>query len=178
MRQFEIANLSQMFDQTETSSFLCESFIRRATSRGSDVRLDTGRLMRPEIWPRMGVRANLWSWKIVLSYLWKDSSHITELELRAVLSALRWRLRSSKYLKCRFLHLSDSQAGLGVLTKCRSSSYKLQRVMYPICALLLFSHCLPAWAYVDTHTNPADLPSRRLLKVRKKRKPCRRVEPG
>ena len=44
-------------------------------------------------------------------------AHITDLECRSILAALRWRLRVKKHLRTRFLHLSDSQAGIGVFTE-------------------------------------------------------------
>ena len=40
--------------------FLVESFIRRGASRGSDVRLATGVLAKPDSWPRASVHPSTW----------------------------------------------------------------------------------------------------------------------
>ena len=45
-----------------------------AEKNGSDVRLDVGVLFRPKAWPRAGVRAGLWKWKILHGYAWDRSN--------------------------------------------------------------------------------------------------------
>ena len=61
----------------------------------------------------------------------------------------------------KFAHLADSQAGLGVLTKCRSSSKVLQRVVEKVDMLCLATESWPVWGYAETDKNPADALSRR-----------------
>lgn len=46
------------------------------------------------------------------------------------------------------------------LTRGRSSSRKMRRTLMRLNSLLLVSGLSPVWAYVDTHQNPADRPSR------------------
>ena len=137
---------------------LCDQLVRAADTRGSDVRLDSGELMHPHSWPRRPVDVARWTWRLCVRYKWKHKSHITELEARAILSALKWRLRSARHLRTRFIHLSDSQADLGVFTKGRSSSRKLHHVVKKAGCLVIAAFARPA--YTETDVNPADAGSR------------------
>ena len=91
---------------------------------------------------------------------------INVLELRAVLTTLRWRIAKKGWLQERWLHLVDSLVCLHCLARGRSSSRKLRRTLLRINARLLASGTQGLWAYVHTAQNPADAPSRR--PVRKK----------
>ena len=110
-------------------SRLFHATLRSADYRGSDVRLDTGELLRPHAWPRRSLDTARYVWYAVLAARYQRDEHIHLLELKANLLHLRWRLRTSKKLGSRFLHLLDSQVCLGVLTKGRSSSWRLNRVL-------------------------------------------------
>ena len=88
-----------------------------------------------------------------------QQTYINELEIRAAFVDLKRRTRTR--LGTRHLVLLDSFVGLGVLTKKRSSSWKLQRVVRKYDALELASFSRPYFAYVRSHLNPADRPSRR-----------------
>ena len=92
--------------------------------------------------------------------------HINVLELRAVLTSLRWRFVKKKTLQSKFVHLVDSLVCLHSLSRGRSSSRKLRRTMSRVNALLLATGSHAVWAYVHTKDNPADRPSR--LPVKKK----------
>ena len=114
---------------------------------------------------RASVPAALWRWKVVTGWAWRHgNAHINELELRAVLTTLSWRLQRKKHLQCRFVHLVDSLVVLHCLSRGRSSSRKLRRVLSQINALLLCGDVHPVWAYVSTKQNPADRPSRMVKK--------------
>ena len=119
---------------------------------------------------RASVPAKLWKWKSVAGWGWRhQQAHINELELRAVLTTLVWRLERRRETKCRFIHLVDSLVSLHCLTRGRSSSRKLRRVLSQINALILCADVHPVWAYVSTKQNPADRPSRRVKKHATKR---------
>eukprot|EP00973_Karenia_brevis_P030389 4189703-Karenia_brevis.AAC.1 len=90
---------------------------RRCTHRGSDVRLDTGSIFKPDSWLRKPINPECWIWCNVLAWRWQRQGHITELETRSVLSMIKWRTPSSHHLRTRFLHAVDSQGTLGVVTK-------------------------------------------------------------
>lgn len=118
---------------------------------------------------RVGVPAKLWRWRVIAGWRWKfRSAHINELELRAVLTTLSWRLERRKQASVRFVHLVDSLVVLHCLSRGRSSARKLRRPLSQINSLLLAADVHPVWAYVSTKQNPADRPSR--LKVKKNAK--------
>jgi site-specific DNA-cytosine methylase len=110
---------------------------------------------------RASVPAKLWKWRTITGWKWRDQNeHINVLEMRAVFTALRWRIEKQQVLKSKFVHLLDSLVCLHALSRGRSSSRKLKRSLLRINALLLATNCHPVWAYVHTKENPADAPSR------------------
>ena len=100
-------------------------------------------------------------WRHVLARKVKRNPrhHINQLEMRAVLLALNWRLRSQQRCR-RFVHLVDSQVTLNVLCKGRTSSLRLLPISRKIAARTLGGDLLPTWGYVKSSWNPADEPSR------------------
>ena len=139
---------------------LVHSFVRAADQRGTDVRLDTGEPMRPHLWPRRPIRPERWDWKTEVTWKWKKVEAITVLELRALLTTLRWRARRGDLTRQRFLHLIDNQATIGVATKCRSSSHLMHVAVHRCNALTLTTRSRPHYGYVETDLNPADYGSR------------------
>ena len=125
------------------------------------MRLDLGIFYRPDAAPRTSIDPTRWSWNVAHSYPYKEGDHINVLELRSILHALEWRSRVVGFHSCRFLHLSDSQVCLSVLTKGRLSSRQINRLLRRIAALCLALDLLPLWAWVESRLNPADEPSRR-----------------
>ena len=114
---------------------------------------------------RASIPSNLWRWKTVCGWRWSGSSeHINVLEMRAVLTALKWRFARKGWIRARFLHLVDSQVCLHALARGRSSSRKLRRTLLRINSLLLASGAQGVWTYVHTELNPADRPSRHPVK--------------
>ena len=140
-----------------------------ADSRGSDVRITTGELFRPNKIGRQHIETKWWSWKVVAAWAWcNDDSqiHINELELRAALTELKRRCRTKKRMGLKYLHLLDSAVALGVLTKKRSSSHRLQRVVRRFDALETASGCVPIFSFCRSSHNPADYPSRVRKRIR------------
>ena len=92
--------------------------------------------------------------------------HINVLELRAVLTTLRWRIWKKGLLNAQSSLVTPcGLAGMpSLLARGRSSSRKLRRTLLRINALLLASGAQALWAYVHTAQNPADAPSRRPVK--------------
>lgn len=118
---------------------------------------------------RATVPGKLWKWKVVSGWRWRHGTeHINALELRAILTSVRWRLEHQGHIASRFIHLTDSLVCLHCLSRGRSSSRKLRRTMARINALLLAGNLQPVWGYIHTDQNPADRPSRwgRRLKTR------------
>ena len=110
---------------------------------------------------RATIPSRLWKWKIISGWKWTGAKeHINSLELRAILTSIKWRICHQKLVRKRFLHLTDSLVCLHCVSRGRSSSKKLRRSMCRISALLLASSCHCLWGYVRTDQNPADKPSR------------------
>ena len=108
------------------------------------------------------IPSRLWRWRTVAGWTWKShTDHINVLELRAILSTVKWRLEQRGQMHKRWIHLTDSLACLHSLCRGRTSSRKLRRTLTRINCLLLATRSQPLWGYVHTHQNPADRPSRR-----------------
>eukprot|EP00435_Cladocopium_sp_Y103_P050459 s406_g15.t1 len=110
---------------------------------------------------RATVPSRLWRWSIVSGWKWTlGKEHINALEMRAILTSLRWRIEHKGHLNTRLVHLTDSLVSLHCLSRGRSSSRKLRRTVCRVNALVLASNVQPIWAYIHTDQNPADKPSR------------------
>ena len=132
---------------------------RNSCGKGSDVRLATGVLFNPGVWPRRAVAAGRWTWKVVVAFPMKGR-HINVQELEAILSALKWRTRGLSGPGRRSVHFVDSQVCMAVMAKGRSSSAQIRQVLVKINALILAANLAPALLYVRSAENPADAPSR------------------
>ena len=114
---------------------------------------------------RAGVPAKLWRWRTISGWKWTGAAeHINVLELRAVLTSIKYRVEVLHQQDLRCVHLVDSLVVLHALTRGRSSSRKMRRTMMRVNAYLLASGLQPLWGYVSTDQNPADRPSRRYVK--------------
>ena len=114
---------------------------------------------------RSSIPSKLWRWRVIAGWQWTGSpEHINVLELRAVLTSIKWRAEQCKQLDLRCTHLVDSLVCLHALTRGRSSSRKMRRTLMRINSFLLVTGLQPLWGYVSTHDNPADRPSRRGVK--------------
>ena len=116
---------------------------------------------------RSSVPSKLWKWRTICGWRWTGSpEHINVLELRAAMTAIKWRLEKCREYQVKFVHLIDSQVVLHALSRGRSSSRKLRRTLLRVNSLLLATGSVGVWAYVHTSDNPADRPSRRPVKRR------------
>ena len=73
----------------------------------------------------------------LMTLLSSKGSDIMIYEMRAVYTALRWRVLRRQECRVRFVHLTDSMVSLHVINRGRSSSRKLQSLMYRLSSLLL-----------------------------------------
>lgn len=113
---------------------------------------------------RASVPSKLWKWREVSGWQWKTpGEHINVLEMRAVMTTVKFWIAKQKLKTCKIIHLTDSLVVLHALSRGRSSSKKLRRTIMRIQAYLLVANIQPVWAYVHTSQNPADRPSRRVL---------------
>ena len=119
-------------------------------------------------WPVAGQNAGLWAWRDVLSFR-QGGQHINAQELRAVLAAVKWRIRHLRETRTIVIHLIDSQVCMAALARGRSSSRILNGILRRINALKLASGLSYAFAFVRSADNPADAPSRRVQRPVKKK---------
>ena len=100
-------------------------------------------------------------WSSIISAPVRDAEHINALELRALVLAVRWFLSLGRPPDpVRVLSLVDSSVALFSVNKGRSSSFPLLRILRGLAALLLAGGLFLTTAWVPTHLNPADAPSR------------------
>ena len=152
-------------DVQAVSSGIAKQLIRNSMFKGSDVRMASGVLTRPDLWPRRSLYAKWWNWKVAFAFK-QSGSHINVLELRAVLKSVVWKLRSSVSIGKRHVHATVSQVCLGVLVKGRSSSRQLNHLLHKVNCLVLAGSLQISYVFVQSSWNPADTPSRwRSLKV-------------
>jgi hypothetical protein len=98
--------------------------------------------------------------KTILSIPALRKAHNNLLEADAYLMWLRWLLRSTRNHNSRAICLVDSKVVLGGVTKGRSSSRPLLRILRRIAALQLGGNVLVRLVYIPTSFNPSDLASR------------------
>ena len=116
---------------------------------------------------RAQITPKLWIWREIVGWKWRQGSeHINIRELRALLTSVRWRLFRRHDRASRALHLVDNLVVLHVVSRGRSSSRRVQRVLNKLNVLLLGSGLHLMVGYVRSADNPADKPSRKTL-VRK-----------
>lgn len=139
---------------------LAEDLARRADLKGSDVKLTSGKLLTPKIWPRRGVCAAPWRYKLVAAWKWRQPQYITELEVRAAAIGLKSKLLKRTSRGKRHVVLVDNQAAIGVISKSRSRSKRLNRLARHLTSYLLFRQASVLTGYVSTDENPADQGSR------------------
>eukprot|EP00438_Fugacium_kawagutii_P025236 Skav236125 [mRNA] locus=scaffold900:158683:159951:- [translate_table: standard] len=162
--RMQLSDLTKLEGITKADLRLCtqmvNAFMRRQEYRGSDVRLDVGTLYRPNCCPRATVNAHRWLWHEIHHYRFERQEHINVVEMRAYLHTLEWRLRNAGFGDTRALHLCDSQVVIAVSTKGRSSSRQLNRLLRKLGAMTIAGGVYPILAWIESHLNPADGPSR------------------
>ena len=94
----------------------------------------------------------------------RHAAHSGSLETTAVVLGLRWLLRSSRRHGKRTLLLIDAQAVLGATAKGRSSAPSIRRGVMRVAALLLAGDLQPYFGYIPSEENPADTPSRGVVR--------------
>ena len=154
----------------DQSQALARKLSNLVSIKGEDIMLTSSTTQQAKFHRlRATVPAKCWRWKIVSGWQWTQGhEHINALELRAILTTIRWRLEHQHHVQTRLLHLTDSLVCLHALSRGRSSSRKLRRTLSRINALVLAGGLHPFWGYVHTDQNPADKPSRWGCRVRTK----------
>ena len=151
----------------ETLAYL---LARNGTHRGGEIRVDLGMPYSVGEVCRQSVDPSHWTWKVLMSYSWKEGGqHINILELVAVLDLVRRQARDRKFHGLRHVLMVDNQVALSALSKGRSSSRSIQAPLRRINAVCLASQFRLCLAWVKSKWNPADGPSRWAKKKVKKK---------
>lgn len=111
------------------------------------------------------VNASYGRWTVVYSASHSLIEHITITEGRALLHAIRHIVRSKAALNKRLLFLVDNMSLCLAVNKGRSSKPKLASILQEIAATCVATGCKVVCRWVPSELNPADRPSRKLLKV-------------
>ena len=128
------------------------------THRGGELRTALDRSSHPERWPVDSLPSIWWKWKVVVSFR-QSGQHINCLEMRAILAALKWRVRQLGEIGITGVHLSDSGVCLACLSKGRSSSTGLNFILHRINILKIAASLILICAHVRSADNPADHPA-------------------
>lgn len=134
-----------------------------ASSRGAAVLLDTVVEAGPDFSCSALIHdplRRMSSWRTILSHPWSWQQHINLQEIQAALMGIKWILSHPHAIAKRVLLLGDSMVAIGALTKGRSSSFSILRLLRRFAALSLASGLLVTFRYIPTDVNPADGPSR------------------
>jgi hypothetical protein len=157
---------------------LSRTFSREAVRAGAYARLDRSDAYiddEPEK-PRKGRTCRLpiskSAFATVVSSKAVFDAHAGALEAGGIQLALRWLLRSPSRHARRTVLLVDAQAVKGAVAKGRSSSSSLRREVMRISALQLAGDLLLKLVYVPSEDNPADAPSRGVVRRRRQRGTC------
>ena len=129
---------------------------RQGHYRGTDIRLTVSDPPQMVPYPALKLR-----WKECLSFRWKKDGHINELEAHALIAHLRRVTRSEVGVGARLIFVVDSQVIFFAVSKGRSPSSRLNRILRKLMALQLASdtYLFPLWTI--SAWNWADIPSRR-----------------
>ena len=148
---------------SETSvKILNKLLLSRTNHTGSDVRISTGEFLNPKAHPRQGVEADWYQWKACFKVKWEHKEHINLLELRSIFLAIKYQASHFGALGTRLFHLTDSYVCLSIISKGRSGSKQLSRILKRLNSFLLSHGLYLILAHVESTTNPTDGESRSL----------------
>lgn len=100
-------------------------------------------------------------WQLQFASRMSIPEHITLLEGRGIVAALRHKFRSTDSFGKRHLHLNDNLAAVLIAEKGRSGSIEMLRVCRRIACLLIASGSFLSTRWIPSEWNPADAGSRR-----------------
>ena len=147
---------------TGTVEMLNRILLSRTNHTGSDVKISTGLVLNPKALSRQSIEAGWWEWKPVFSVKWRESEHINILELRSILLSIKYHISHLKHQQARVFHLSDSYVCMSVVSKGRSGSRQLNRILKELNSFLLAYGLHIVIAHVESSENPTDGASRRM----------------
>ena len=145
-----------------TVEMLNRILLARTNHTGSDVRISTGEILNPKAAVRQSIEADWWKWEHVFQTRWKQPDHINLLELRSILLSIKFHISHLRHSQARIFHLSDSYVCMSVVSKGRSGSRQLNRVLRELNGYLLAFGLHLIIAHVESSENPTDGASRNM----------------
>lgn len=134
--------------------------LARVNHTGSDIRITTGEILNPKAFPRQAVEAEWWDWEHVFKFRWAHKEHINRLELRAIHQAVMYTISHFQVTRLRLFHLTDSYVCLSLISKGRSGSRFLNKLLKVLNANLLAHGITLILGHVESTQNPTDHASR------------------
>ncbi|CAL1136882.1 unnamed protein product [Cladocopium goreaui] len=105
-----------------------------------------------------------WQFHTAISAKARWKAHAGLLEAHGLHIALKWALRSAVRFHRRVVVLIDAKAILGAASKGRSSAPGIRGVLRKIGNLLMATNSLLRFVYIPSEDNPADAPSRGIVR--------------
>ena len=149
-----------LVDKDRCPEDLNRLLLRRTNHTGSDIRVSSGEVLNSKVFPRQSVQAKWWTWEPIFSQPWKRKAHINVLEMEALLLSVKHQVERLKSHDCRIFHITDSYICMSIVSKGRSSSKQLLRVLRRLAATLLAHGLHLVIAHVESTENPTDYMSR------------------
>ena len=112
-------------------------------------------------------------WHEAFAVYMQHPEHITLLEGRGIVAALRHKLRSTGEFGMKHLHLNDNMGAVLMCSKGRSGAFPMLKICRRLCALLLCSDSGLSTRWIPSELNIADGPSRRWEHLRREDAACR-----
>ena len=98
-------------------------------------------------------------WELPNTYMFQRVEHITIQQPQALTTEVVRLGRAGEH-SIRFVAVLDSRVAVGAIAKGRSSSRHLNAALQKLCVASLAFDISVTLLWVDTHSNPADAPSR------------------
>ena len=136
---------------------------RLSTKAGDFAALDDGPCLdhrAANLGPRHNLGLSMASFEVVLCARVLSPGHINVEEAKALLSYVRWLLRSGERAGHRVIVLLDSKVVVGAVAKGRSSSWPLNQVIRGLAAMCFAGGLRLNLVFIPTEHNPSDHPSR------------------
>ena len=146
--------------EADASKRLVMGLVMACHNNGADIRCDGNSEALGKVFPRQEIDAGIWQWRKARQLVWDAAEHINVLECQGALMMIRWRARSAGRQRRVFLHLLDSMVNIGALSKHRSASPQLNKVVRNFSAWELAMGARAVFGFTSSGRNPADAPSR------------------
>ena len=109
---------------------------------------------------RYDIELQLRDFDVIFSVKVDEPDHINLEEMKALLLFVKWILRSASRFAHRIVVLIDSKVVVGAVTKGRSSSFPLNRLIKRLAATCFAGGIVLHCVFIPTSHNPSDWPSR------------------